>query len=86
MSSCFCCCSNEALKVIKEEAKQKEWAADKAIMEEYAAQLDKQEAARRAQVSCCSSNMLHTVLPCCQPESFIAVEIEYVRAACCVFH
>eukprot|EP00878_Enallax_costatus_P025426 GHUV01027202.1.p1 GENE.GHUV01027202.1~~GHUV01027202.1.p1 ORF type:complete len:436 (+),score=163.52 GHUV01027202.1:3278-4585(+) len=42
--------NNEALKVIKEEAKQREWAADKAIMEEYAAQLDKQEAARKAQV------------------------------------
>lgn len=43
-------CSNEALKVIKEEAKQREWAADKVIMEEYAAQLDKQAALRKAQV------------------------------------
>eukprot|EP00879_Flechtneria_rotunda_P015380 GHRR01016079.1.p1 GENE.GHRR01016079.1~~GHRR01016079.1.p1 ORF type:complete len:262 (+),score=105.62 GHRR01016079.1:1221-2006(+) len=42
--------NNETLKVIKEDAKQKEWAADKAIMQEYAAQLDKQEAARKAQV------------------------------------
>jgi hypothetical protein len=43
-------CSNESLKAIKEAAKQQEWAADKAIMEEYAAQMEKQEAARRAQV------------------------------------
>jgi hypothetical protein len=46
------CCSNESLKAIKEAAKQQEWAADKAIMEEYAAQMEKQEAARRAQVGC----------------------------------
>jgi hypothetical protein len=38
------------LKAIKEAAKQQEWASDKAIMEEYAAQMEKQEAARRAQV------------------------------------
>jgi ferredoxin-NADP reductase len=44
------CCSNESLKAIKEAAKQQEWASDKAIMEEYAAQMEKQEAARRAQV------------------------------------
>jgi endonuclease/exonuclease/phosphatase (EEP) superfamily protein YafD len=44
------CCSNEALKVIKEQAKQQQWAADKAIMEEWAAQQEKHEAARKAQV------------------------------------
>ncbi|KAF6260771.1 hypothetical protein COO60DRAFT_846345 [Scenedesmus sp. NREL 46B-D3] len=42
--------NNESLKAIKEAAKQQEWAADKAIMEEYATQMEKQEAARRAQV------------------------------------
>lgn len=42
--------SNEALKVIKEQAKQQQWAADKAIMEEWAAQQEKHEAARKAQV------------------------------------
>lgn len=52
------CRSNEHLKAIKEEAKQKEWAADKAIMEEYAAQMEKQEAARKAQV------WLRSVLHC----------------------
>jgi translation initiation factor 2B subunit (eIF-2B alpha/beta/delta family) len=45
------CCSNEALKVIKEQAKQQQWAADKAIMEEWAAQQERHEAARKAQVS-----------------------------------
>lgn len=48
---CVSCCSNEALKVIKEQAKQQQWAADKAIMEEWAAQQDRHEAARMAQVS-----------------------------------
>lgn len=43
-------CSNEALKVIKEQAKQQQWAADKAIMAEWAAQQERHEAARKAQV------------------------------------
>ena len=36
--------------MIKEQAKQQQWAADKAIMEEWAAQQEKHEAARKAQV------------------------------------
>lgn len=50
--------------MIKEEAKQKEWAADKAIMEEYAAQLDKQEAARKAQASEEASSLVKKLAAC----------------------
>jgi hypothetical protein len=39
------------LKVIKEQAKQQQWVADKAIMEEWAAQQERHEAARKAQVN-----------------------------------
>eukprot|EP00775_Hariotina_reticulata_P009578 gene9578-9740_t len=42
--------NNESLKLIKEQAKQAEWAADQAVMAEYAAQMEKQEAARKAQL------------------------------------
>jgi hypothetical protein len=73
----LCHCSNESLKLIKEQNKQAEWAADQAIMAEYAAQMEKQEAARKAQVIQHFFLYLYSVL-------LAAKAVVWQRAAVCL--
>jgi hypothetical protein len=81
--------SNEALKVIKEQAKQQQWAADKAIMAEWAAQQEKHEAARKAQVGgqgkpfseYSSSKQRHTIELCGDSDRLAPVQARRVVSA-----